>query len=110
MASFASNSPLHTSSPSGVPALHARPLTGEAYVVITANLVLVKWANVSIDAKMITALLDRLTRHCHTVETGNDSYRFRHSSRKAKTKIRAREQAWVQKAKEDAEPATETFG
>jgi hypothetical protein len=42
---------------------------------------------------MTTALLDRLTHHCHMVETGNESYRFRHSSQTAKTRIKSREQA-----------------
>ncbi len=42
---------------------------------------------------MTAALLDRLTHHCHIVETGNESYRFRHSSHTAKARIKSREQA-----------------
>jgi len=58
----------------------------KAAVIVTTNLPFSEWTQVIPNARLCRALIDRITDHSHIIETGTESFRFRRSLEKRKSR------------------------
>jgi DNA replication protein DnaC len=54
-------------------------------LIVTTNLPFGEWTKVFPDARMAKAVVDRLTHRAHIIDTGTESWRFRHGLNRKKT-------------------------
>ena len=55
-----------------------------ASLIVTTNLPFGEWTKVFPDARLAKAVVDRITHRAHIIDTGAESWRFRHGLTKAK--------------------------
>jgi len=55
-------------------------------VILTTNLPFSEWTQVIPNARLCKALIDQITDRAHIVETGTESYRFRRTLEKRRTR------------------------
>jgi DNA replication protein DnaC len=58
----------------------------KAAVIVTTNLPFSEWTQVIPNARLCKALLDRITDRAHITETRNESYRFRRTAERRKSR------------------------
>jgi DNA replication protein DnaC len=58
----------------------------KAAVIVTTNLPFSEWTQVIPNARLCKALVDRITDRAHIIETGTESYRFRRTLEKRKSR------------------------
>lgn len=58
----------------------------KAAVILTTNLPFSEWTQVIPNARLCKALLDRITDRAHIIETGTESYRFRRTMERKRTR------------------------